>query len=230
MKTIGLIGGMSWESTANYYSLLNRLINQRLGGHEAAKLLLYSINFADLRRLVLVDKWDEATALMLDAAQRLERAGADCLLIGANTMHISAPQVEKTISIPLLHIADATGRRIAAKGMRRVGLLGTAFTMEKEFYTGRLREKFGLDVMVPGAEHRHIAHDIIINELVRGMVKPESKEQYREIIAALVQSGAEGVILGCTELMMIVQDSDSTVPLFDTTTIHCEAAVEYALS
>jgi aspartate racemase len=229
MKTIGLIGGISWESTAHYYSLLNRLVNQRLGGYEAAKLLLYSINFAELQRLQFAEKWNEATELMLDAAQRLERGGADFLLIGANTMHISAPEIEKTIRIPLLHIADVTGERIVAHGIRRVGLLGTAFTMEKSFFTGRLREKFGFEVIVPSADHRRVVHDVIFNELVRGITRPESRERYRDIMATLVQSGAEGIVLGCTELMMIIESSDSTVPLFDTTTIHCEAAVDYAL-
>jgi aspartate racemase len=229
MKTIGLIGGISWESTAHYYSLLNKLVNQRLGGYEAAKLLLYSINFAELQCLQFAEKWTEATELMLDAAQRLERGGADFLLIGANTMHISAPQIEKRIHLPLLHIADVTAERIVARGIRRVGLLGTAFTMEKDFLSGRLREKFGLEVIIPGADQRRVVHEIIFNELVHGIVRPESRERYRDIMAALVQAGAQGIILGCTELMMIIQSSDSTVPLFDTTAIHCEAAVEYAL-
>jgi aspartate racemase len=229
MKVIGLIGGMSWESTAHYYSLLNRMVNQRLGGHEAAKVLLYSINFAELHRLQFAGEWDEATEMMLDAARRLERGGADFLLIGANTMHISAPEIEAKIDLPLLHIADAAGKRIAAAGIRRVGLLGTAFTMEKDFYIGRLREKFRLEVIVPGAAGRQAVHDIIFNELVRGIISPESKQRYREVIAALIASGAEGIILGCTELMMIVEPADSAAPLFDTTTIHCEAAVEFAL-
>lgn len=230
MKIIGLIGGMSWESTAHYYSTLNKLVNQRLGGHEAARLLLYSINFGDLYRFQAAEKWDEATQLMVDAARRLERGGADILLIGANTMHLAAPAVEKAIGIPLLHIADATGKRIVAQGIKRAGLLGTAFTMEKDFYTARLREKFGLDVIIPPADQRRVVHDVILNELVRGVVKPESRERYREAIDGLVKSGAEGIILGCTELMMIVQPSDSAVPQFDTMAIHCEAAVGFALA
>lgn len=168
--------------------------------------------------------------MMVDAARRLERGGADILLIGANTMHLAAPAVEKAISIPLLHIADATGKRIVAQGIKRAGLLGTAFTMEKDFYTARLREKFGLDVIIPPADQRRVVHDVILNELVRGVVKPESRERYREAIAGLVKSGAEGIILGCTELMMIVQPSDSAVPQFDTMAIHCEAAVDFALA
>lgn len=228
MKIIGLIGGMSWESTAHYYSHLNRLVNRRSGGHEAAKILLYSINFAELHKLQFAEEWSKATELMLDAARRVERGGADMLLICANTMHISAPELEKKISIPLLHIADAAGQRIVAQGIRRVGLLGTAFTMEKDFYTGRLREKFGLEVIVPGADERKIVHHIIFNELVRGIVKPESKARYQEIIRGLVQAGAEGIILGCTELTMIIEPADSSAPIFDTTAIHCEAAVDSA--
>ncbi len=229
MKTIGLIGGMSWESTAHYYQLLNKRVNQRLGGHHSVRLLMYSVDFDDLARLQAAGKWDEATAMMVDAAVRLERAGADFLLIGTNTMHISAPAIEEAVAVPLLHIADAAGERIKAAGIRRVGLLGTAFTMEKDFYKGRLREKFGIETMIPGAAQRKIVHNIIYDELVRGVLNPASKQAYREIIAELVSNGAEGIILGCTELMMIIEQSDSTVPLFDTTTLHSEAAVEYAL-
>ncbi len=228
MKTIGLIGGMSWESTAHYYALLNKLVKNRLGGYHSAKLLLYSIDFDELARLQSQEKWQEATAMMVDAARRLERGGADCVLICANTMHIAAEAVEKSIGVPLLHIADATGRYIVARGLDRVGLLGTAFTMEREFYKSRLHEKFGLNIMVP--EQRKAVHDIIFRELVHGVVNPDSKAKLREIIAGLAAAGAEGIILGCTELMMIVDQSDSPVPLFDTTTIHSEAAVEWALA
>ena len=228
MKTIGLIGGMGWESTAHYYALLNKLVKNRLGGYHSAKLLLYSIDFDELARLQSEEKWQEATAMMVDAARRLERGGADCVLLCANTMHIAAEAVEKSVSIPLLHIADATGRRILAQGLQRVGLLGTAFTMEREFYKSRLHEKFGLNIMVP--EQRKPVHDIIFTELVYGIVNPDSKAKLREIIAGLSAAGAEGIILGCTELMMIVDRTDSTIPLFDTTTIHSEAAVEWALA
>ncbi len=220
---------MSWESTAHYYSIINTLVNQRLGGYESAKLLMYSVNFAEVQKLQVTGKWDEAGQMLIDAAQRLERGGADFVLIGTNTMHICAPDIEARISIPLLHIADAAGEHIVAKSIRRVGLLGTTFTMEKDFYTRRLREKFGLDVSIPKPDHRKVVHDIIFNELVRGIIRPESKARYREIIAELVCSGAEGILLGCTELMMIIEATDSEVPLFDTTAIHCENAVNRAL-
>jgi len=229
MKNIGLIGGMSYQSTAHYYDLLNRLVNQRLGGHHSAKILLYSIDFAELSRRQFAGEWEQATEIVVDAAKRLERGGADFLLICANTMHISAPQVELAVRIPLLHIADATGERIVTQKLHRVGLLGTAFTMEMGFYKDRLRDRFALEVIVPDAAERQLVQNIIFNELVSGVIKPESKAVLRDVIAALTRQGAQGVILGCTELMMIVDQSDSAVPLFDTTTIHCEAAVELAL-
>jgi aspartate racemase len=230
LKTIGLIGGMSWESTAHYYALLNKMVNQRLGGNNAPKILLYSINLEELTQRTFADKWDEAADIMVEAAKRLERGGADFVLIGANTMHIAAEQVERSIGIPLLHIADATADRILAQGLRRVGLMGTAFTMEKGFYKDRLRSKFDLDVLVPSPEQRKLLHDIVFNELVHGVLNPESRSKLREIIAALTSAGAEGIILGCTELPLILEQSDSPVPLFDTTTIHSEAAVERALA
>lgn len=230
MKTIGLIGGMSWESTAHYYALINKLVNARLGGNYSAKLLLYSINLEELTQRTFADKWDEAAEIIVEAAKRLERGGADFVLIGANTMHIAAEAVERSVAIPLLHIADATADRILARGMRRVGLMGTAFTMEKGFYKDRLREKFGLEVIVPCAEHRKLLHDIVFKELVHGVLNPESRARLRNVIAELTEAGAEGIILGCTELPMILEQSDSPVPLFDTTTIHSEAAVELALT
>jgi aspartate racemase len=230
VKTIGLIGGMSWESTAHYYALLNKLVNEELGEHHSAKLLLYSIDFEELAQTQFAGKWDEASALMVDAAKRLERGGADFILICANTMHIAAEQVEQSIRIPLLHIADTTGVSITARGFRRVGLLGTAFTMEREFYKNRLHDKFGLDVMVPRPKHRKLLHGIIFEELVRGIVNPESKTKLRKVITDLTAAGAEGIILGCTELGMILEQADSAIPLFDTTAIHCEAAVERALA
>jgi len=230
MKTIGLVGGMSWESTAHYYALLNKLVNERLGAHHSARLLLYSIDFEELERRQFAGEWDEAGEIVVEAAKRLERGGADFLLICANTMHIAAEQVEQAVGIPLLHIADAAGERMVARNVRRVGLLGTAFTMERDFYKNRLRERFGLDVMVPGADRRQLLHGIIFNELVAGIVRPESKTKLREVIASLEKAGAEGILLGCTELMMILGQADSAVPLFDTTGIHCEAAVNLALA
>jgi aspartate racemase len=230
VKTIGLIGGMSWESTAHYYELLNKLVNQRFGGNHSAQILLYSIDLEELTQRTFADKWDEAADMMVQAAKRLERGGADFVLIGANTMHIAAEEVERAVGIPLLHIADATAGRILARGMRRVGLMGTAFTMEKGFYKDRLRQRFGLDVIVPCPEHRKVLHDIIFDELVHGIVNPVSSAKLRDVIAGLATAGAEGIILGCTELPMILKQADSPVPLFDTTTIHSEAAVERALA
>jgi aspartate racemase len=230
MKTIGLIGGMSWESTAHYYALLNRLTKERLGGHHSAKILLYSIDFDELAKQQFAEKWDEATEMMVDAAQRLERGGADFILIGANTMHIAAEAVEQSVSIPLLHIADAAGERIVARNIHHVGLLGTAFTMEREFYRNRLHDRFALQVTIPHADQRQTIQDIIYCELVRGIVSPQAKAKLREIIADLAARGAEGILLGCTELMMIVEPTDSPIPLFDTTTIHSEAAVDRALA
>lgn len=227
MKTIGLIGGMSWESTAHYYTALNTLVKQRLGGFHSARLLLYSVDFDDVAQLQFADRWDEATVMMVDAARRLERAGADFLAIAANTMHIADEAIERSVGIPLLHIADAAGARIVASGLRRVALLGTAFTMERAFYKDRLRRKFSLEIIVP--DERQLVHDIIYQELVRGIVNPESKARLRKLVAGLAAAGAEGVILGCTELMMILEQADSPVPLFDTTAIHCEALVEFSL-
>lgn len=229
MKTIGLIGGMSWESTSHYYSLLNRGAQERLGGHHSARLLLYSIDFDELATFQHAGLWDDATALVVDAARRLERGGAECVLICANTMHIAAPQLEAAVAIPLLHIADVTGNAIVQSGTRRVALLGTAFNMEMPFYRDRLRDRFHLDVLVPNPEDRATTHGIIFDELVHGVVSTQSREFFRGLIQRLVEQGAEAVILGCTELMMIIAAEDSGVPLFDTTTLHCEAALEFAL-
>jgi aspartate racemase len=218
MKTIGLIGGMSWESTAHYYELLNTGTKKRLGGRHSAKLLLYSIDFDELATLQHADRWDEAKAMIVDGATRLERGGADCVLICANTMHIAAPEVEDAVKIPLIHICDVAGAAITDAGKKRVGLLGTAFTMEMPFYRQRLIEKFGLEVLVPEEADRAEAHRIIFDELVQGIVTQESKQKYKEMIRRLVAKGAEAIILGCTELMMIVGAEDAAVPLFDTTT------------
>ena len=230
MKTIGLVGGMSWESTAHYYELLNKGAKERLGGRHSAKVLLYSIDFDELSTFQHSGRWDLANALVVDSARRLERGGADCVLICANTMHTAAPEVEAAVKIPLLHICDVTAEAITRSGVKRVGLLGTAFTMEMPFYKERLEEKFGLDVLVPNDADRAKTHRIIFDELVNGIVTPESRQSYREIIGRLVREGAEAVILGCTELMMIITSDDSPVPLFDTTTLHCAAALEFALS
>lgn len=229
MKTIGLIGGMSWESTAHYYELLNKGAKRRLGGRHSAKILLYSIDFDELATLQHADRWEEAKALVVDAGKRLEAGGAECALICANTMHIAAPEFEDAVQLPLVHIADVTGQAIQRGGAKKVGLLGTAFTMEMPFYRDRLREKFGIETIVPNTGDRAETHRIIFDELVHGVVSTESREAYRGIIQRLVEAGAEGVIFGCTELMMIIRPEDSPVPTFDTTSLHCEAALDFAI-
>ena len=228
-RVIGLIGGMSWESSAAYYRIINELVRERLGGMHSARCLMWSFDFAEIETLQHDGKWDEAGALLIDAAQRLERGGADFLLICTNTMHRLAGPMAAAVGIPLLHIADPTAARIQAQGMRRVGLLGTAFTMEQDFYKGRLQQNFGLDVLVPDAADRATVHRIIYEELVQGRLLPASRAAFREIIARLVDKGAEAIILGCTEIMLLVTQGDSEVPLFDTTALHAEAAVNLAL-
>ena len=230
MKCIGLIGGLSWESTAVYYKLINELVRERLGGLHSADCVVYSFDFAEIERLQASGQWAEATRRMVDAAQRLERAGADFLLICSNTMHKMADDVQASIRIPLLHLADATAERIKACNLTQIGLLGTRFTMEEDFYRGRLIDRFGFDVIVPDEQQRAIVNSIIYDELCRGIIRPESKRQYAEIMSNLVAAGAQGIILGCTEIGLLVNEKDSTVPLFDTTTIHALAAVEYALT
>ncbi len=226
---IGLMGGMSWESSAEYYRIINEAVRDKLGGLRSARCLMWSFDFGEIEALQHAGRWNDAAALLIDAAQRLERGGADFFLICTNTMHRLADQVQAAVRIPLLHIADPTAERIKAQGISRVGLLGTAFTMEQDFYKERLR-RGGLDVIVPEAEDRAAVHRVIYDELVQGRVEPASRDAYRAVIARLVGRGAEAVILGCTEIMLLVMASDSPVPLFDTTRIHAEAAVERALS
>lgn len=230
MRMIGLIGGMSWESSAAYYRLLNEGARARLGPTASARCLLWSFDFAEIEALQHAGDWDGLTARMVDAARRLEAAGAELLLICTNTMHRMAPEVQSAVGIPLVHIADATAERIVAAGLRTVGLLGTAFTMEQDFYKGRLRDAFGLEVIVPEATDRATVHRIIYDELIAGRVEPASREAYRAVIARLVASGAEAVILGCTEIMLLVGQDDSPVPIFDTTALHAAAALERALA
>jgi aspartate racemase len=227
---IGLIGGMSWESSAEYYRIINREVRNRLGGVHSARSLMWSVDFGEIERLQHRGDWDELTNRMKDAAIRLQRGGADFVLLCTNTMHLMADAVADAIDIPLLHIADPTAEKIKAAGFHKVGLLGTAFTMEQDFYKGRLERVFGLDVLVPDADDRRVIHEVIYKELVAGEVRPESRIAYREIIARLVAAGAEAVILGCTEIMLLVSAEDSAVPLFDTTTIHAIAAVDHALA
>jgi aspartate racemase len=229
-RIIGLIGGMSWESSAEYYRIVNERVRDRLGGLRSARCLMWSFDFAEIEALQHAERWDDATALMIEAAKRLERGGADFVVICTNTMHRMADAVQAAITLPLLHIADPTAERIKAAGLQRVGLLGTAFTMEQDFYKGRLVDRHGLEVLVPGEEDSALVHRVIYNELVQGRVEPTSRRAYREVIARLVERGVEAVILGCTEIMLLVSPEDSTVPLYDTTAIHAEAAVELALS
>ncbi|MBZ6078620.1 aspartate/glutamate racemase family protein [Microvirga puerhi] len=227
--TVGLIGGMSWESSAEYYRIINREMQRRLGGVHSARSLMWSVDFGEIERLQHSGDWDSLAEAMQDAAIRLERGGADFIVLCTNTMHRLAEAITTSVSIPLLHIADPTARQIKSTGFERVGLLGTAFTMEQDFYKGRLQKQHGLTVIVPEDKDRRVVHDIIYKELVVGQIRPESRNAYRQIMRRLVERGAQAIILGCTEIMLLVSDEDSEVPLFDTTTIHAHAAVDYAL-
>ncbi len=229
MKTIGLIGGMSWESSIEYYRIINETVKTKLGGLHSAKSIMYSVDFAEIETLQHHGKWDEATKLMIDAAQKVENGGADFLVICTNTMHKMADKVQQNIQIPVLHIVDATAKKIKAQGLKKVGLLGTRFTMEEDFYKGRLINRHGLGVIIPSDEEREIVHRVIYDELCNGEIKQLSKARFINIIENLVKEGAEGIISGCTEIGLLVKNQDSKVPLFDTTQIHAEAAVEYTL-
>ena len=229
MKTIGLIGGMSWESSAEYYRIMNETVKEELGGLHSVKCILYSVDFEEIAALQHKGEWIELTKLMIDFARRLEDAGADFIVITTNTMHKMAEEVQGNIHIPLLHIADATAEKIIEKGVHTPGLLGTKFTMEEDFYKGRLREKYELEVIVPTDTDRNAVDEIIYNELCVGIIKQASKEKFQEVIKELVSRGADGVILGCTEIPLLISQEDVDVPLFDTTTIHSRAAVELAL-
>jgi aspartate racemase len=228
MKTIGLIGGMTWHSTADYYRLLNTGIQARLGGSHSAQCILYSVDFELFERLQEQGDWDALSQHMIEAAKRVERAGAELLVICANTMHQTAPAVEASVSIPLLHIADATASAIRARGMQTVGLLGTRYTMEMPFYRNRL-ETHNLQVLVPGAEARETVHNVIYHELGFGIIAQSSKDAYLSIIKDLQSRGAQGIILGCTEIPMLIRPEDCAIPVFDTTAIHAAAAVAWAL-
>jgi aspartate racemase len=229
MKTIGMIGGMSWESSLEYYRILNEAVKERLGDLHSARCLMFSVDFADIELLQREGRWEEATQAMMDAARSVEAGGADFLIICTNTMHKMADEVQQAIGIPLLHIADATAEAIKSRGLRRVGLLGTRFTMEEDFYRGRLVEKHALEVLTPESADREIVHRIIYDELVLGRSEPASKAEYLRIIDRLAHSGAEAIILGCTEIGLLVSQADCSLPLFDTTRIHALAAVQFAL-
>jgi aspartate racemase len=229
MQTIGLIGGMSWESTALYYELLNKGVKEKLGGLHSAQCVLYSVDFAEIERLQHEGKWDEAGEILAKCAVRLEHAGADLLLLCTNTMHIVADHIEQAATVPLLHLADATAGAILREGAKKVGLLGTAFTMEQPFYKDRLASH-GVYVLVPDEQDRKIVHTVIYDELCLGEVKASSRDEYRRIIQALVEEGAEGIVSGCTEIELLVSQADCPVPLFRTTQLHVEAALERVLT
>ena len=226
MKTIGMIGGMSWESTATYYRLVNEGVKKELGGFHSAKILLYSVDFAEIEEMQMSGRWSDAGRCLADAAQRLEQAGADCMMICTNTMHKVAEQVTDSIGVPLLHIADATAQRIVSDGISSVGLLGTAFTMEETFYRNRLENDYGLHVLIPEETDRTIVHNVIFNELCLGSVVERSRTEYKRIVADLYERGAEAIILGCTEISLLLTEQDTQIPLYDTTALHAEAAVK----
>jgi aspartate racemase len=229
LKTIGLLGGMSWESSAKYYQIINETIARRLGGNHSAKCLMYSFDFAEIEELQKAGNWKQATVSMIEAARSLEKGGAEFLMICTNTMHKIADEVQQSIQIPLLHIVDAVADQVIQQKHRRIGLLGTMFTMEEAFYKERLANRYKLEVLIPEKSDRQIVHQIIYNELVSGKILSSSRDEYKRIIAALVAKGAEAIILGCTEIGLLIKNNDSTIPLFDTTKIHALAAVEYAL-
>ncbi|MBL8063541.1 MAG: aspartate/glutamate racemase family protein [Anaerolineales bacterium] len=229
MKTIGLIGGMSWESSIEYYRIINETAKQKLGGLHSAKSLMVTVDFAEIEKLQHEDRWEEAGKILVNCAQSLERGGADFIVLCTNTMHKLADQIIANVNIPFLHIADATAEKIVAAGMKRIGLLGTRFTMEHDFYKGRLIHDFGLEVLTPNRSDRGIIHRVIYDELVQGRIVDASRNEYKRIMNDLIVQGAEGIILGCTEIELLVKQNDSPVPLFPTTSIHAVAAVEKAL-
>jgi len=230
MKTIGMIGGMSWESTAEYYRIVNQKVKERLGGLHSAKCVMLSVDFHEIETLQHQNQWDEAGRLMADAAEKVEKGGADFFIICTNTMHKVADFVQQHVRIPLLHIADPTAKKIKAEAIQKIALLGTRFTMMEDFYKGKLVRDHGLEVIIPSDAEMDIIHKVIYNELCLGIVNDASRDQYVEIIDHLVKKGAEGVILGCTEIGLLIKNVDSRIPVFDTTVIHAEAAVDYALA
>lgn len=229
MKVIGLIGGMSWESTALYYRIINEDVKQRLGGLHSAKLVLYSVDFHEIEQLQAAGDWEKAGSILAEAALNLQRAGADFIVLCTNTMHKVAQQITAEVHIPLLHIADATAQRIQQAGLRKVGLLATRFTMEQDFYRGRLQDGYAIEVLTPSVADRALVHEVIYQELCLGVIEPESRTRYRQIMQQLVEQGAEAIILGCTEITLLVDATDASVPLFDTTRIHAQDAVIQAL-
>ena len=230
MKTIGLLGGMSWESSIEYYRIINETVKDRLGGLHSAQCLMYSVDFAEIEALQHANEWQALTDLMIESVQRLAHGGADCLVICTNTMHRMALEIQAAIDLPLLHIADAAAYAVIAQGLHTVGLLGTRFTMEGDFYRAKLAQDHGLQVLIPDEQDRETVHRIIYDELVKGQIREESRLAFQDVIAGLKASGAQGVILGCTEIPLLIRQSDVSIPVFDTTRIHAEAAVDWALS
>lgn len=230
MNIIGLIGGMSWESSAEYYRLINRAVRDRLGALRSAEILMFSVDFGPIERAQHEGRWDEMGEMLAKAARRLQAGGADCVLLCTNTMHKVAGAIEGAVSIPFLHIADPVGQAARAKGWKKLGLLGTAFTMEQDFISGRLAERFGLDVITPPPEARAVVHRVIYEELCAGVIREESLAAYRRIVAELAARGAEAVVLGCTEISLLIRQEHTGVPLLDTTTLHAAAAVDFALA
>jgi aspartate racemase len=229
MKTIGLIGGLTWLSSLDYYRMLNEMVNERKGGVEAGKIILYSVNFAEIKTLTETDQWDKIEELISAAAKKVELAGADCILLGANTMHKIADAVQSAVNIPLIHIAEETAKEIGQRGLKKVALLGTKYTMQLDFYKNKLAEK-GITTLIPGEEDIQYINGAIYNEMGKGIFLPATKDRFKEITTALEEQGAEGVILGCTEIPILIKQSDVTIPVFDTTRIHAQAAVDFALS
>lgn len=230
MKTIGLIGGMSWESTQSYYQLLNQGVKNKLGGLHSAKIVLVSLDFAEIAVLQQQQDWPQMAEILIKAAKQVEAAGADYLLICTNTMHKLAEQVQAAVAIPLLHIADAVGENLIQHNFKKVALLGTQFTMEQDFYKQRLADKFAIEVLIPDAQGRETVHRVIYDELCKGIISSESKAEYLTIIDNLTQQGAEAIILGCTEIALLVQQADTSIPLLDSTALHCAMALENSLN
>lgn len=230
MKTIGLLGGMSWESSIEYYRIINQAIKQRLGGSHSAKCLMFSVDFAEIETLQHAGQWEELTQDMIKAVQHLQGGGADFLVICTNTMHKMADEIISATHIPLLHITDATAEAIKARGLKTVGLLGTRFTMEGDFYRGRLQEDHNINVIIPNEADQEIIHHIIYHELVKGEIREDSRQTYQRVITDLASRGVEGVVLGCTEIPLLIRQADVDIPVFDTTRIHAEAAVAWALA
>ena len=230
MKTIGILGGMSWESTAEYYRIINQIVKERLGGWHSGQMVIFSAEFGEIQRLQSEGEWKKLTRIMIEAAQKVEEAGADFLLIAANTMHKMADEVEQNINIPLLHIADATAEEIRKRSFKKIGLLGTKYTMEQDFYRLRLSQRHGFKVFIPDQKQRDLIHDVLYNEVCLGVIKNSSKHSFYRIAQDLIAQGAQGIILGCTEISLLMNQDETNMPLFDTTDIHARKAVDWALN